>query len=195
MTIVIDIDKINELELSPTEYCALFCLYYKEYKVLEQMTVGESFSWSNDSTFLGILPHLEHNNWLKITKYGDFKFQDIILREKAIKLFEVKSENVNDIKYAKLFCIYPIKVPDGNGGHRILKAKGNNSEDYKKGLEIWNRLIKKDSPDTIIKALETQLELTRHKLQYTQMFLVWLRQRTYEKYIGLIKPEDKDESI
>jgi len=59
------------------------------------------------------------------------------------------------------------------------------TSDGKKCLDIWKKEIKNkpELPDIMIKALNKQLELTRSKLQYMQQFLVWLRQKTYEKYM------------
>ena len=125
--------------------------------------------------------HLEYKGYLKITQMEDFKFQDLMLRQKAYSLFEVNEDGL----YAKLFSIFPAKVPDRHGGYRVLKSKSDTSEDYKSGLKLWKGIIKKEDPDVVIKALENQLEVTRNKLQYTQNFLTWLRQRTYQKYIGI----------
>lgn len=193
MQISIETDKLIELELSPTEYVVLQLLWQKEYNILEGLCVARVFEWTNDSSFLGILQHLEYKGYLKITQALDFKFQDIVLRQKADSLFEVNSDHL----YLKLFNIFPMKVSDGNGGYRVLKAKSIESEDYKKGLKLWKEILKKEDADVVIKALEKQLEVTRSKLQYTQNFLTWLRQKTYQKYkdLTITKKQETTEEI
>lgn len=193
MQISIETDKLIELELSPTEYVVLQLLWQKEYNILEGLCVARVFEWTNDSSFLGILQHLEYKGYLKITQALDFKFQDIVLRQKADSLFEVNSDHL----YLKLFNIFPMKVSDGNGGYRVLKAKSVESEDYKKGLKLWKEILKKEDADVVIKALEKQLEVTRSKLQYTQNFLTWLRQKTYQKYkdLTITKKQETTEEI
>jgi len=192
MIITVDIDKINKLKLSPTEYCVLKFLFEKDYRSLEGLSICDSLSWSNDSTFLGVLQHLEVRGWLKITKSGDFKFEDVILRAKSCGLFEVDSES----KFLDLWNRYPVKVPDGNGGYRVLRPKSIDTSDGKKCLDIWKKEIKNkpELPDIMIKSLNKQLELTRSKLQFMQQFLVWMRNKTWEKYMDLITDEPKQET-
>ena len=181
MEIKINSDKLKELELSPSEFVVLKLLFQKEYQVLDDLVVGGCFDWTSNTTFLGILQHLELRGWLKITVFGDFRFEDVVLRQKALKVFDVDVDN----EYMKLWTMFPFKVSDGNGGYRVLRAKSHDSDDFKKGLKLWNELIKKEESEVIIKCLNKQLELTRHKLQYTQQFLVWLRQKTYQKFKDL----------
>ncbi len=183
----LSLEKCIELEISPSEMVILNLLFLKDYPMLEKlMTNTDIFHWSNDDSFLGILQHLELKGYLKITQYGDFKFQDIVLRKKAEDIFQVNQNQ----KYLTLWMHFPIKVPDGNGGYRVLKAKSTDSDDYKKGLKLWNDIVKKEDGDVVIAALDKQLEVTRSKLQYTQNFLTWLRNRTYQKYVDLdVKPK------
>jgi hypothetical protein len=190
----IDLEKCVKVKLSPSEFAILQLLASGDYKLLEEfLKETDLFNYTNDNTFLGILKHLELRGWLKITVHGDFKFEDICLRNKAEKLFD----NINptsDNDYLKCFTIFPIKVPNGNGGYRILKTKSTDSEDYKKGLKLWNDILKKDDGETVIRALEKQLELTRSSLQYTQNWLTWLRQKTYQKYVD-VSSKNKDDNI
>jgi hypothetical protein len=189
----INIEKVLKSKLAPSEYCILQCLFLKDFQLLEEfLKETDLFNYTNDNTFLGILKHLELRGWLKITVHGDFKFEDIILRVKAEKLFD-NITPTSDNDYLKCFTIFPIKVPNGNGGYRVLKTKSTDSEDYKKGLKLWNDILKKDDGETVIKALEKQLELTRSSLQYTQNWMTWLRQKTYQKYKD-IDEKNKEET-
>ena len=165
-------------------------LHSGEFELLEEfMKSTDLFSYTHDDSFLGIVGHLQLKGWIKITTFGDFKFEDVHLRQKALDLFEVNSDNM----YLKCFTIFPMKVGDGNGGYRVLRAKSSDSEDYKKGLKLWNEIVKKEDAEVVIKALEKQLSLTRSKLQYTQNWLTWLRQKTYQKYVDVV--DNKQDNI
>ncbi len=183
----LNLEKCIELELNPSEMIILQLLFLKDYSMLEKLMISTNiFHYTNDDSFLNVIPHLELKGYLKITQYGDFKFEDVILRQKAENIFQINQDQL----YAKCFSIFPIKVPDGNGGYRVLKSKALDSDDYKKGLKLWKDIVRKEDGNVIIKALEKQLEITMSRLQYTQNFMTWLRQKTYQKYVDVdVKPK------
>lgn len=186
--------KLLKVGLSPSEYFILFLLHSNEIKLLEEfMKNTDMFSYTHDDSFLGIIQHLQLKGWLKITTYGDFKFEDIILRKKAEDLFEVNNKS----KFDELWLNYPFKVPNGCGGYRKLRAQGIDGTEYNQLKEKWQKIVKSkpDLPDIMIKALNKQLKDTRTSLQYMQMFSVWLNKATWEKYTDFDEDVEKEIGI
>ena len=191
MLITIDTDKINSVELGPSEYVILKLLFDKEYEVLKSLVVAGSFEWYNENTLKSVLSHLEQRSWIKLTGVTeDLDFSQISLRQKSYDLFEVNQNQ----KFLDLWNRFPKKVPNGNGGYRTLRAVNSDSDGYKQSLKKWQSIIKgkPDLPDLMIKALNKQLTDTRSSLQYTQMFDVWLNKRTWEKYLDFDEQVEGD---
>jgi hypothetical protein len=79
-----------------------------------------------------------------------------------------------------------MKVPNGAGGYRILRAKDPNSQSAEKIKEKYLRIIKKQGKHKqIMEGLDGYLKENRSKLQYLQGVEVFLNQATWEKYIGV----------
>lgn len=131
-----------------------------------------------------VLKDLEEQGFIKILEDGISK------RTRFLEMFETK-----DSMFLEFWNTYPMKVPDGRGSTRILRPVNPESSIGKKCRDKYNSIIKgnPEKHKEIMACLDRQLKEERHKLQYLQQTQVWLNQRTYEKYLGLID-EIKEES-
>lgn len=179
----IDLNKLNELELSPNEYCVLELLYNKDIKTLESFKNIGIFGWVNQKSLLSILPNLALNGWIRITYRDDIDFDKVYLKSKAENLFDIK-----DTDFYKLWSMYPRKVPNGKGGSRILRSESK-GDSYLKSFNKWKAIVKNKPtlPKKMMDGLDNQLKVMRDNLQYMQEFDVWLNKATWDKYINIEK--------
>jgi len=185
MIISFDLKVLKEKNLTPEEFTILKCLNDGEYEGL-----NESIRTDKPNISIEAFNSLESKGYIKIGS-NSLDLRKIHFRQLARDLFGATEL---DKKFAELYSMYPIKVPDGRGGYRILRAKNTDSSDAKVAKEKFNKLCKSNPTlaDTMIKGLEKQLETTRGSLQYLQQFNVWLNQRTYEKYVDLEEENSED---
>jgi len=185
MEINFNLDTLLVKNLTPSEYCILSCLYSKEYDILEKCFFGAAPIISYED-----LEDLERKGYVKLA-YDELDFKKIHFRQPALDLFDHSSFKT---KFAQLYSMYPMKVPDGRGGYRVLRAKNTDSADAKKAQEKFMLLARKNPTvvDKMIKGLEKQLDTTRGSLQYMQQFLVWMNNSTWEKYCDLEEESSED---
>jgi hypothetical protein len=179
--VTIDISCLADKQLTADLYIILHWKYHGGYEL--PWTIKALFEEDTDD----YLEHLQEQEYIKITGNGDFE-----LRQKAINLFETQTPNV---KWAEFLGNYPIKVPNGKGGYRILKTGDPNARGNEKIKAKYFAIIKKDPDihDKIVNALKKEVSDRKASgdLQYMQNIQTWLNQHTYEKYICL--PEDSIE--
>lgn len=185
MIISLDLKWLKQKKLFPSEYCILKCLNDREYELLKEVVSSEEAIISIDD-----FDSLERKGYIKLI--GDrLDFGKISFRQSARDLFDSSSLTQ---KFAKLYTMYPIKVSDGRGGSRVLRAKNTDSADAKSAKEKFMKLCKDDPSiaDQMIKGLDKQLETTRGSLQYMQQFNVWINQSTWQKYVDLEEESSED---
>lgn len=173
MQVKLDIDEIFKLKLTPSEYLLLYVKYH-----------NESLLDLNFISHLGIridnIVKLEDKGYIKVT---GFDLTSFVLREPAKNLF---NQNVDDTKFYEFYGTYPMKVPNGAGGFRVLRSKDPNAQSAEKIKSKYLRLIKKSGVHKqIMEGLDGYLKEYRPKMQYLQGIEVFLNQATWEKYIGV----------
>lgn len=180
-------------KLTPNKYCILSLLFNKQYEKIREFSTSTSTSTS--SIFIE-MKELEDEGYIKITEENNNPnfFEKIGIRERTFGLFN-KEKDRKYLEYLEIWTMFPFKVPDGVGGYRPLRAKSYNSDDFKRGFKLWTEIIRKESPKDIKLGLEKQLVSQRNKLQYTQNFLTWLRQKTWQQYISIDTDKTETETI
>lgn len=185
--ITIDLKWLKQKKLTPSEFCVLKCLHDQDYEILKE-SIDENAIISIDD-----FETLQTKGYIKIT--GDkLDFSRMSFRQSARDLFDTGSLNR---KFAQLYTMFPMKVPDGRGGYRVLRAKNTDSADAKSAKEKFMKMCKTDPTvaDQMIKGLEIQLETQRGSLQYLQQFNVWINQSTWQKYTDLEIDEKEEKNI
>jgi hypothetical protein len=173
MKILIDLELLKSLGISPDMYVFLYVEYNK--------FLYEEISLVNiEST----IAHLQHQGFIKLTDEG------IVLRQKALNLF------ITDIKeqqFMEFFNTYPMKVPNGKGGYRPLRPA---SVDTKLGKDIkrrYDKLIvsKETTHDELMSALEAYLANQRNAMQYFIGIEVFLNGE-WAKWVGMNAEKEND---
>lgn len=130
-----------------------------------------------------------------LQKKGFIKLQgtkDIILRSKAVELFEL-----NEDYFEKWLKTYPTMVKKRYGGKRALSPAKSDTI-LGKALRVkWKNLFKKDieSQKKAIEVLEAQIrDATRSgDLEYMVEARRWLNEGYHEKYSFLIEENNNDD--
>jgi hypothetical protein len=173
MEIKINLEEILGLKINPTQYLLLYLKYHNS-SILDHTLVTALNINKND------LIKLEGLGLIKITNSS---LLDFVLREPAKNLF---TESPDHKLFYEFWGTYPMKVPNGAGGYRILRAKDPNAQSAEKIKEKYLRIIKKQGKHKqIMEGLDGYLKENRSKLQYLQGVEVFLNQATWEKYIGV----------
>lgn len=163
LKIEINIPQLRELNISPNDYIELYCRYHKiEYFPLTEWT------------------HLESKGFLKITNHG------IMLRERAIKLFEISDV---DGMFNEFYCTFPLKVPGRNGGSRPLRTGIDTDFAKKIKAKYVLLVISKGLHLIAMEALKAEMEMRSKSssMQFMHAIDAWLNQRDWEKYSYLIE--------
>lgn len=173
MEVKINLKEIFDLKLNPTQYLLLYLKYHNN-SILDLNLVTALNINKND------LIKLENLGFIKVTSPS---LLDFVLREPANILFK---ETPEDKQFYEFWATYPMKVPNGASGYRILRARDPNSQSAEKAKAKYLRLIKKPGTHKkIMEGLDGYLKEYRSKMQYLQGVDVFLNQATWEKYIGV----------
>jgi len=166
MKITIDIEELKRLNLTANQYIFLNSIF---------LDVESAYITSEELNFL------EKEGYIKCNEENR-----VILREKGKQLFEVKT---SDSLFFEFFSSYPIKVPNGTGGYRVLRTKDT---DTKQALELKRKyldIVKK--PGEHEKIMRTLPVYVKNAHPYLVGIEVFLNQRTWEKYADLEVDEVK----
>ena len=168
MEIILNSKILLENELTISEYLYLKSLYEE----------------NNDPTLFKIIDKvneddLQQRGFLKITT------QNLVLRNKAIELFEGKD------LFLKFLSSFPIKTPSG----RYLSPLGNSGIVVGKIKKKWNTLFKNKPhiQEKVLNVLYAELEWRKktNQLEFIHNIETWLNQGDYEKFEYLL--EEKKE--
>lgn len=173
MIIKIDTDLLEAEALEPQQYVFLFLQYLG----------NASEAWKVSPCNEDYLHYLEVQGFIKVTGEGDEPI--VILRQRTLDLFETDAPQK---KFEELWTIYPMKVPNGKGGTRPLRASTLDSKDAETCGTKYKKIIR-NSPglhENIIKALNQELEerARSNTMQYMHLLEVWLNKRAWERYVG-----------
>ena len=168
-SVLLDLEVLKNLAITPHEYILCYLLYNQE-------SIGDYLNITKEFKDEVVKKAVKSGLILNLSSDVEFK---VILTQAGKDLFISKAD-----PFLEIFNLYPMKVPDGKGGYRLLRAK---DPDTLKGKECkikYNKIVKNNLPlhQKIVKALETQLAMNKHSLQYLQQFEVWLNQRTFETF-------------
>ena len=166
MQIEIDIDVLIKNKLSADDYLALYALYRKGFKTLEELDLQPR--WAD----------LERAGFVKLS----ISLEQHTVRQKFIDLFSSDF----DLMFNELLLTYPMKVNTPTG-IRVLHASDPICKANKKSRDKYRKIVgtKKFVHDRIIKLLNVQLQVDRNRLEYLQNLEVWINNHTWEKYANL----------
>ena len=181
MNIVIDIRECLSEGLTPSQYCYIRLLWEGRRELAKDL-------YYNDA---GLRENMEA---LIKTGYVLFYSEDTgfsIDKKKCDDLFNFTKSN-----FWEVFSSYPIKVNDGAGGVRILRARSPDSKDAQTALKKYQAIVKtKVAHKKVLRCLELELENRKksNSLSYMQQLITWINQRTWEKYEELLEEEKPKE--
>jgi hypothetical protein len=167
MQIQIDIELLIENDISADDYLALYAIYRKGFKTLEQLKINP--------------------DWEKLQSKGFVKLGDTpdkhIIRQEFIDLFSSDFDQM----FAELVSTYPLKVRTKTGSYRILRGSDPNLKTNAKAKARYSRIVgtKRFMHEKIMRLLRTQLKVERNNLEYMQQLEVWLNNHTWEKYLNI----------
>jgi len=167
MQIQIDIELLIENDISADDYLALYAIYRKGFKTLEQLKINP--------------------DWEKLQSKGFVKLGDApdkhIIRQEFIDLFSSDFDQM----FAELVSTYPLKVRTKTGSYRILRGSDPNLKTNAKAKARYSRIVgtKRFMHEKIMRLLRTQLKVERNNLEYMQQLEVWLNNHTWEKYLNI----------
>lgn len=159
MKVTIDLSELDKLKITANQYCFLHSLFFNT----------DSSLITDDE-----LSHLEKYEYIKITD------TEVVLREKGKQLFEAKT---SDSLFFEFFSSYPLKVPNGSGGYRVLRTKDTESKEALEVKKKYLAIIKKPGEhEKIIKTLPIYI---KNAFPYIVGITVFLNNKTWEKYCDL----------
>jgi hypothetical protein len=167
MQIQIDIELLIENDISADDYLALYAIYRKGFKTLEQLKINP--------------------DWEKLQSKGFVKLGDTpdkhVIRQEFIDLFSSDFDQM----FAELVSTYPLKVRTKTGSYRILRGSDPNLKTNAKAKARYSRIVgtKRFMHEKIMRLLRTQLKVERNNLEYMQQLEVWLNNHTWEKYLNI----------
>lgn len=156
---------------------------------LSNSVIGECFP---NTIHIGEIRDLESKGYIKIL---DDECSNIVVKTKAIDLFELKGDSSLETMFKTFWNTYPQRV-----GARILRSKDTTTRE---ASEIKRKMLPylkvEGNFDKIMKGLQNELNLRKkdNSLLYMQMISTYCNQRTWEKYYDLEedKPVERVESI
>lgn len=172
MIIKVNTDVLQAEALEPQQYVFLYLQYIGDIPA----------SWRISPCSPDYLRYLEVQNFIKITGTGEEP--EIILRQRALNLFE---EDAPQKKFEELWVTYPMKVPNGKGGTRPLRASTLDSKDAETCGTKYKKIIR-NTPglhEKIMQSLNLELEerAKSNTMQYMHLLEVWLNKRAWERYV------------
>jgi hypothetical protein len=167
MQIQIDIELLIENDISADDYLALYAIYRKGFKTLEQLKINPDWEKLQSKSFV---------------KLGETLDQHII-RQEFIDLFSSDFDQM----FAELVSTYPLKVKTKTGSYRILRGADPNLKTNAKAKARYSRIVgtNRFMHEKIMRLLRTQLKVERNNLEYMQQLEVWLNNHTWEKYLNI----------
>lgn len=128
---------------------------------------------------------MESKLLLSTDKYNETKLpEDLVFNMKNLRaLF---SESEDDLLFWEIFSMYPIKVPNRDGGSRPLRAADVHAQDTQYCKIKYTQLIKKDKTkhEFIVMCLKAELWVRKksNSFQFMQEFKTWIRSHGWDKY-------------
>lgn len=156
-------------------------LSYNQWIYISNIVIGECFP---NTIHLGEVRDLESKGYVKIL---DDQCSEVIVKTKAINLFELKEDSSIDAMFKSFWENYPIRV-----GTRVLRSKDINSkESTEVKRKLGNYLKVPGNYDKLMKGLRNELILRKkdNSLVYMQMIITYVNQRTWEKYYDMEEEE------
>jgi hypothetical protein len=181
MNVTVDIRDCLSEGLSPSQYCYLRLLWEKKLELAKDL-------YYNDS---GLRSSMEEMIKTGYILYYSEETGYSVDKKKCDDLF-----NFTPSDFWEVFTTYPIKVNDGAGGVRVLRARSHESKDAKTAFKKYQAVIKtKVAHKKVLKCLELELEnrIKSNSLSYMQNLITWINQRTWEKYEALLEEEKPKE--
>lgn len=173
MDISINIDSINNNDLTINEY-----LYLRNLYVEEEDKVDNLFSLIDNINE----DSLQDRGFVKITE------DSIVLRQKTIDIFKPQE------LFYKFLATFPIKTPTG----RYLSPVGTEGLAVKKLKKKWEGLFKNKNnlERKAIEVLEAEIKWRKNsgKMEFMQAMEAWLNGTNYEKYEYLLDLQESSKN-
>lgn len=179
--IEIDIGQCLEEELTPSQYCYLKLLWEKNLDAARAL-------YFNDK---GLRDSMDHLIELGYVMFFSEETGYSIDKKKCNELF-----GFEESKFWELFSSYPLKVPDGRGGYRVLRTRDPETKEAKEALKKYKKAIKSNRRhEKVMKCLNLELDSKKrtNSMQFMQQLITWLNQRTWEKYEPLLEDKPKED--
>ena len=164
-------------------------LNYNQWIYLFNLIIRESYP---NTIHIGEIRDLESKGYIKIL---NDECSEVIVKTKAINLFELKEDSSIDGMFKSFWETYPTRI-----GTRVLKSKDINSKEATEVKRKLNAYLKVPGNfDKLMKGLNNELILRKkdNSLMYMQMITTYVNQMTWEKYYDLEEqePMEKIEGI
>jgi hypothetical protein len=156
-------------------------LNYNQWIYLYNFIIRESYP---NIIHIGEIRDLQSKGYIKIL---NDECSEVIVKTKAINLFELKEDSSIDGMFKSFWETYPIRV-----GTRVLKSRDINSKEAIEVKRKLNNYLKVPGNfDKLMKGLNNELILRKkdNSLMYMQMVVTYVNQMTWEKYYDLEEQE------
>lgn len=183
----INLNTIVKEGITPSEYSFLYLLYNNNIQnayTISELTKEQVYNLEERGFVKCIKP-------IRIQTYYDTDIvmdePEAVLDTRGLSLFEVDN---SESKFTEFWNMFPQKVPDGQGGFRVLRTIKLDTHDAQVCKKKYLKLIKgnTDLHEKILKGLKNQLYIERHRIQFINNPETWLNQKIYEKYQDDINP-------
>lgn len=173
MIIEVDTDALTKSNISVLQFIIGYFLLSKDYKKLEDIIKEIS-----NTTFNEILKTMEDNRLLNNLNKESFSYDNIIIRNRFIKL--IKDYSPEDL-FDDILKIYPVKVQRPDGTFDYLRT------DLQRCRKLYNNTIVKNSfrkHERILKALKYEIEIRtlEGSLKYMKRLPKWLNSEDWKIY-------------
>jgi hypothetical protein len=174
MEITINIDVLEEQQLSISEYVYLKALYDKR-KPKDMKRIVSCIDRIEEDA-------LQMKGFIKITPN-----QEVVLRQKGASLFDSAS------LFTRFLVMFPVKTPSG----RYLSPRGYETVMGRKLEDKWNKrfLNKPDKERRALEVLDAELKWRRenNKMEFMHNAETWINQGDYEKFEYLLDEQQEAE--
>ena len=181
MKIEIDLELLEEIGLTPTEYVFLHLIHKQSEEWITCTKLFESMEINS----------LEEKNMLVLIPGATKIERSMKVGQAYLDLFASDFTKL----FKELIDIYPAVVQSPNRGKRVLHAKDPDAYTNMKAKNRYRKITgeKVTVHKEIIRLLKVQLETAKDSLGYMQNLETWLNNHTWEKYVDINLEEESNE--
>lgn len=164
-----------------------------EMSLLEFLLLKLVYESAQKPLPFNIAEEIELDLFIDLEKSGYVRtgFNKIYITAKGVDVFDT-----GNINFEQFFNMFPQKVPNGQGGHRILRAVDITARNAADAFRKWKMVTGSNSnkEEYIISCLKAELNSRQRNndLQYMNNILAWLNGRKWEMYAHLVDEPKKE---